>query len=96
MKYIIERNQGPAGFEKVLNTIEVDDGKYTTAMDVIRDHVITPFDPDHEGEAVEFEDVRPTLAIAKLPTDHDRYTDGWTCQAVCQDEGFYSEICDKD
>lgn len=92
MRFMIERNQGPAGFEKVLDTIQVEDGKYPDAITALRAHVITPFNLDHQGKRVTFENVRPTLAIAKLDTDHDQFSDDWICTGVCEDEGFSSDL----
>lgn len=88
MRFVIDRNQGPAGFEKVLESITTEDSRYSTAIEALKDNVITPFNPDHKGEKVEFEDVRPTFAIAKLPADHQSFSDGWTCTAICPEEGF--------
>lgn len=88
MQYIIERTTGTAGFEKVSETITTEDGRYHSALEALRENVITPFNPDHKGHTVLFEELRPTLAIAKLPTSTSNFSDCWICTAIDAEEGF--------
>ena len=87
MIYIIERVQGPAGFDKTVERFESTDGEYASALEAVRAYTQWPFDPQRSAE-VRYEGIRPTFACAYLPFHHDEYSDCWLATGVCPEEGF--------